>query len=295
MPAILISTLPESYDNVVETFLASHVPTTVNEPPNYEQLEHALEMAYDRRQGLKLDGKSEEQALYDRAEVEAEVVVAVEVAEVVVAVMVEIKDAVAEEVAEVVEVQEEEEVEDVVVDHVFTVKNKDIKFVIVRKRPPSESSEPAHKQTKTSGNAEGKKPGKRKYSNYAAEDSEEDAYIISALVKQPSRIQKLAHGRWYLDSGATCHMTNQKIDFVSFTEMSALVRVGGENWLNVVGVGTVKKEIQTTNGRRTVVLRGSVLQNVTGLSVNMCTRTSGVHIQLNHTLEVAISSCLWMK
>ncbi|POM79433.1 5'-nucleotidase [Phytophthora palmivora] len=100
MCLIQISTQPESFNKVVETFLASHVPTTVNEPPNYEQLEHALEMAYDRRQGRKLDGKSEEQALY--------------------------------EVAEVVEVEEEEEVKDVVMDHVFTVKNKDIKFVIVR-------------------------------------------------------------------------------------------------------------------------------------------------------------------
>ncbi|EEY60215.1 uncharacterized protein PITG_12542 [Phytophthora infestans T30-4] len=44
-PALLIGSLPSDYDNVVETFLASHVPTDPNEPPNYEQLEHALETA----------------------------------------------------------------------------------------------------------------------------------------------------------------------------------------------------------------------------------------------------------
>ncbi|ETI55918.1 hypothetical protein F443_01445 [Phytophthora nicotianae P1569] len=48
--ALLIGSLPRDYDNVVEAFLASHVPTDPNEPPNYEHLEHALETAYDRRQ-----------------------------------------------------------------------------------------------------------------------------------------------------------------------------------------------------------------------------------------------------
>ncbi|KAE8889103.1 hypothetical protein PF008_g24115 [Phytophthora fragariae] len=63
-PAILIGTLPDAYDNVVETFLASHVPRDVNDPPNYDQLEHALELAYDRRQGRKLDEGSEDKALF---------------------------------------------------------------------------------------------------------------------------------------------------------------------------------------------------------------------------------------
>uniref|UniRef100_H3GTE6 Uncharacterized protein n=1 Tax=Phytophthora ramorum TaxID=164328 RepID=H3GTE6_PHYRM len=82
-PAILIGTLPDDYDNVVETFLASHVPRDVNDPPNYDQLEHALELAYDRRQGRKLNEGNEDQALFggsveDVAEAEVLVVVVVE-------------------------------------------------------------------------------------------------------------------------------------------------------------------------------------------------------------------------
>ncbi|OWZ10532.1 LOW QUALITY PROTEIN: hypothetical protein PHMEG_00016610 [Phytophthora megakarya] len=61
-----LGSLPSEYDNVVETFLASHTPQGPNEPPNYEQLEHALEVAYDRRQGRKAEsrkGKEEDNAL----------------------------------------------------------------------------------------------------------------------------------------------------------------------------------------------------------------------------------------
>ncbi|GMF35420.1 unnamed protein product [Phytophthora fragariaefolia] len=39
-------------------------------------------------------------------------------------------------------------------------------------------------------------------------------------------------------------------------ESNAVVRVGGNNWLNVSGVGSVKKEIQTSSGRRIMTLHG---------------------------------------
>jgi hypothetical protein len=51
-------------------------------------------------------------------------------------------------------------------------------------------------------------------------------------------------------------MTNSKEDFISFSPMSFSVRTGGNNWLNVVGVGTVKKELVTSTGRVSVLLRG---------------------------------------
>ncbi|OWZ17957.1 hypothetical protein PHMEG_0008028 [Phytophthora megakarya] len=44
-PAKLIGTLPREYDNIVETFLASRTPQDLNDPPNYELLEHALKTA----------------------------------------------------------------------------------------------------------------------------------------------------------------------------------------------------------------------------------------------------------
>ncbi|OWY95999.1 LOW QUALITY PROTEIN: hypothetical protein PHMEG_00033848 [Phytophthora megakarya] len=65
---LLIGFLPSAYDNVVETFLASH-------PPEYEQLEHALEAAYDRRQDRKVAAEKNDdgKALYeDAVVVEAE-------------------------------------------------------------------------------------------------------------------------------------------------------------------------------------------------------------------------------
>ncbi|GMF61887.1 unnamed protein product [Phytophthora fragariaefolia] len=81
-PAMLIGSLSTEYDNVVETFLASHVPRDINDPPNYEQLEHALEIVYDRRQGRKLEQITEDKAfLVAQAEVVVEVeLVVVEVA-----------------------------------------------------------------------------------------------------------------------------------------------------------------------------------------------------------------------
>ncbi|KAE9173702.1 hypothetical protein PF004_g26888 [Phytophthora fragariae] len=55
-PAILIGSLPRDYDNVVQTFLASHTTQNPDDPPNYEQLEQALEMAYDHTQNRKAEG-----------------------------------------------------------------------------------------------------------------------------------------------------------------------------------------------------------------------------------------------
>uniref|UniRef100_H3GYY9 DUF4219 domain-containing protein n=1 Tax=Phytophthora ramorum TaxID=164328 RepID=H3GYY9_PHYRM len=55
-PAILVGSLPRDYDNVVQTFLASHTTQNPDDPPNYEQLEQALEMAFDHTQNRKVEG-----------------------------------------------------------------------------------------------------------------------------------------------------------------------------------------------------------------------------------------------
>ncbi|OWZ02896.1 hypothetical protein PHMEG_00025466 [Phytophthora megakarya] len=79
-PALLIGSLPSAYDNVVETFLASHVPTDPNQPPEYEQLEHALEAEYDRRQDRKEDAVVvEAKDVFEAANVGEETMVEVEV------------------------------------------------------------------------------------------------------------------------------------------------------------------------------------------------------------------------
>ncbi|GMF29109.1 unnamed protein product [Phytophthora fragariaefolia] len=65
--AILIGSLPREYDNIVQTFLTSHTPKNPEDPPNYEQLEQALEMAYDHTQGRRAEGSKgddDERALY---------------------------------------------------------------------------------------------------------------------------------------------------------------------------------------------------------------------------------------
>ncbi|GMF47932.1 unnamed protein product [Phytophthora fragariaefolia] len=66
-PAILIGSLPRDYDNVIQTFLASHTSQNPDDPPNCEQLEQALEMAYDHMQNRKAEGGkvgAEDQAFY---------------------------------------------------------------------------------------------------------------------------------------------------------------------------------------------------------------------------------------
>ncbi|GMF53797.1 unnamed protein product [Phytophthora fragariaefolia] len=66
-PAILIGSLPRDYDNVIQTFLASHTSQNPDDPPKYEQLEQALEMAYDHIQNRKAEGGkvgAEDQAFY---------------------------------------------------------------------------------------------------------------------------------------------------------------------------------------------------------------------------------------
>ncbi|KAG6580203.1 uncharacterized protein IUM83_15799 [Phytophthora cinnamomi] len=52
----MIGSLPRDYDNVVQTFLASHTTQNPDDPPNYEQLEQALEIAYDHIQNRKEEG-----------------------------------------------------------------------------------------------------------------------------------------------------------------------------------------------------------------------------------------------
>ncbi|OWZ02332.1 Integrase, catalytic core protein [Phytophthora megakarya] len=69
-----------------------------------------------------------------------------------------------------------------------------------------------------------------------------------------------AHDRWYIDSGETSHITNQMIDFVEFTRLRARIlsriRVGGNNYLSVEGVGTIRKELVTSGCRCQLTLHG---------------------------------------
>ncbi|KAE9300733.1 hypothetical protein PR003_g22686 [Phytophthora rubi] len=81
-PAILIGSLSRDYDNVVQTFLASHSSQNSDDPPNYEQLEQALKMTYDHSQARKTDsakGMEGDKALFAGGEALTlmEVVVAV--------------------------------------------------------------------------------------------------------------------------------------------------------------------------------------------------------------------------
>ncbi|OWZ02331.1 hypothetical protein PHMEG_00026123 [Phytophthora megakarya] len=58
-PALLIVSLPRDYEHVVQTFLASHKSENADDPPNYEQLELALEMGYGHRQGRRVRAQKE--------------------------------------------------------------------------------------------------------------------------------------------------------------------------------------------------------------------------------------------
>ncbi|EGZ28511.1 hypothetical protein PHYSODRAFT_472900, partial [Phytophthora sojae] len=119
------------------------------------------------------------------------------------------------------------------------------------KRPPAEdrSSTQAQKRVKMSG---GKSTKAAEKSNYANE-SDDSAYVILQM-KMP--VADKAHYNWYLDPGASSHISNQLTDFMEFTPLSARIRVGGKNSLSVEGIGTVVKELETTGGRCSLTLRG---------------------------------------
>ncbi|OWZ06800.1 hypothetical protein PHMEG_00020901 [Phytophthora megakarya] len=106
------------------------------------------------------------------------------------------------------------------------------------KRPPADNpSGPATpKRSKSGAGGKSAKAGKKVCDANGSDDS---AYVVLSLMNLEKKVAAFAHDRWYLDTGATSHITNQKVDFVSFTSLSSTVRVGGKNWLDVFGVGTV--------------------------------------------------------
>ncbi|KAE8895745.1 hypothetical protein PF005_g19149 [Phytophthora fragariae] len=250
-PAILIGSLPRDYDDVIQTFLASHTSQNPDDPPNYEQLEQALEMAYDHMQNRKAEGGkvgAEDQAFYagggrgrgrgagrgrgsggrgganqggGRGEGRG--------------------SGETKRSAGCFHCHEQ--------DHQV----RDCPYL--GKRPPTEGQGggSAQKRSKLSGSGKSAKASSKARDG---NESADNAYIAMSLMKLEKGVADIARGRWYLDSGATSHMTNVRDDFVSFTPLSSMVRTGGKNWLEVVGVGTVKKELDTSTGRITLLLRG---------------------------------------
>ncbi|POM69516.1 Hypothetical protein PHPALM_14191 [Phytophthora palmivora] len=221
-PALLIGSLPREYDQVVQTFLVSHKPQHLDDSPNYEQIELALEMVSTivkvvKQKVLRVPKMKKRHTLLveDAAE---DVVVAVAV--VVVAAVMEDR---------------------------FAVLVADLVLVVAGiKRPPAEdrSGPKGLKQVKLSG---GKNATTEK-GNYANE-SDDSAYVILQVMKMKKAIADKAHDNWYLASGASSHISNQLTDFVEFTPLSARIGVGGKNSLSVEGTGTVVKDIETSGGR----------------------------------------------
>ncbi|OWZ23342.1 Ty-1 Copia Retrotransposon [Phytophthora megakarya] len=123
------------------------------------------------------------------------------------------------------------------------------------KHPPTENAGggPVQKRGK---NNKGDKSGKACNKCREANESDDSAYITLSLMNLDKRLTGLSRDHWYLFSGATSHMTNQQLDFASFTPLSSKVRTGGNNWLEVVGVGIVQNKLATETSRRTVLLRG---------------------------------------
>lgn len=112
---------------------------------------------------------------------------------------------------------------------------------------PGKRSKAGGGQQAKSGNAK----SSSSQGNYFGEESD-NAYAAGDCLQR--RMENIAHKRWYLDSGCTNHITNQKSDFITFMPLSARVRVGGENWLNVAGIGTVQKVLRTSRGLCTLLL-----------------------------------------
>ncbi|GMF29107.1 unnamed protein product [Phytophthora fragariaefolia] len=113
-------------------------------------------------------------------------------------------------------------------------------------------------------------------------------------------IAEMAHDNWYLDSGASSHITNQIKDYAEFTPLNAGIRVGGNHYLSVEGIGTVKKELRTRHDRRTITLRGVryspelqcslySLRRQLNHSVPLCERVK-VHIDESEYADVVLQS-----
>ncbi|GMF41340.1 unnamed protein product [Phytophthora fragariaefolia] len=165
-PSILIGSLPKNYPNVVQTFLASHTSQNPDEPPDYEQLEQALEMAYD----------------YDHAENQK------------------------------------------------TEEGKNTE----EERALFAGGGRGHGRGR--GACRGRGRGRGRGGRGRGRGS---------------------GGRGGANQGeATSHMTNNKNDFITFTSMSSTVQVGGNKWLEMMGIGDVEKVFITSCGKRAVTLRG---------------------------------------
>ncbi|GMF61889.1 unnamed protein product [Phytophthora fragariaefolia] len=90
---------------------------------------------------------------------------------------------------------------------------------------------------------------------YSGNDSDESAYMINVVMNLGKDVVERTRGFWYLDSGATSRMTNNKMEFVSFISVSAFVLVKGDIWLAVAGIGDVQMDLLTDTGRYTLLLR----------------------------------------
>ncbi|POM69710.1 Hypothetical protein PHPALM_13984 [Phytophthora palmivora] len=217
-PAILIGSLPREYDNIVQTFLASHTPQNPEDPPNYEQLEQALERAYDhtheeREEARVTTTRKPPHARGGRGRGRTGR------------------------------------------GGCFHCHEQDHQVRIcphLGKHPPSvgQSAGTSPKRTKQTG------AGKSAKFCEKGNESDESAYAILPVMIMKKEIADMAHNNWYLDSGASSHITNQITNYVGFTPLSTRIRVGGNHFLSVEGIGTVKKELNTTHGRRVIMLRG---------------------------------------
>ncbi|GMF15919.1 unnamed protein product [Phytophthora fragariaefolia] len=200
-PAILIGSLPRDYDNVVQTFLASH---TTQNPDGHQTMNSwskhwrwpTTTLKTARRKAARVMKKTKPSLLLGVVVVDEELIAVVDAAAAVVDVVLALR----------------------------RIKSRR------RSRCWSRSSK---------GN-----------------ESDDTAYVSMNLMNLEKNVANIARDRWYLDSGATNHMTNQKDDFISFTSLSSTVRTGGNNWLEVAGIGTVKKEIITSSGRVLLFLHG---------------------------------------
>ncbi|GMF59918.1 unnamed protein product [Phytophthora fragariaefolia] len=220
-PAILIGSLSREYDHVVQTFLANHTTKNPDDPPNYEQLEQALEVTYDHSQARKTEGpkgNEEDKAFFTgggrgcgqgagrggrgrgdgrgcrgrgyggrgRGSGRGQ--------------------------------GSSEQKSTAGCFHCHEKSHQVRECPYLGKRPPSDNQGEgsAQKRTKFSGNNKTKTNSKGRVGN----ESDESAYVIMSLLKCTKEVADLAHDRWYLDTGATNHMTNMKKDFISFTPMS---------------------------------------------------------------------------
>ena len=111
---------------------------------------------------------------------------------------------------------------------------------------------------------------KRKYEAHKTANEDNDSSDCDALIVGHGALHVGLGSSWIVDSGATCHMCNERSmfgEYQSFRSGAEKVTLGDGHWLNATGRGTVELMMNLPKGKRRCKLYDVLF--VPGLSYNL--------------------------